>query len=374
MIFIEFPITGPLRIPLLMMEWILIIICFELSLNFLFRYKKQEKDLRNFQELGYFALTLGFSSMSFFYIISDYYSSSIIISNFYIWGQGSERYIFLNCGYFSIMIGAFFFLLCIEKYKVFLFKKYFFTFIFLVSVILFSILFFIDIRITQTITYIFWPVFIFFLLIYLIDFINKAQNREKRLIGLIKYLSGFVFLLLGFLFTTDLFIDLFGLTARLLGAASQLIGICFLSYFYLTLPPFSEFDWQEKIEAVFLINNAGICLYYKIFTERKDLKNEQLISAAISSINIILQNITDSEKKSKGISVIKKKGANLIFYSSTLVSGVLYTSEELNYPKIVLKEFVEKFETLYNNILMDWNGDMKIFETTDIIANNLFTI
>jgi len=375
MVFVEFPITGPLRIPLLIMEWILVIICLEISLIFLFRYKKEEKDLRNLQELGYFALILGFGLMSFFYILSDYYSSVEFVSNLYVWRQGSIRYIFLNYGYFSIMIGAFFFLLCVEKYEIFLLKRYLFTAIFSIYAILFLILFFIDMRLTQIVTYFFWPVFVFFLLIYLINFIKKVQNRGKLLIGLIKYLSGFAFLLIGFLFTTDVVGEIFGLQSRLIGVIAELTGLIFLSYFFLTLPPFSEFDWEKKIEAVYLINDAGICLYFKIFDEEKlkDLADENLVSAALSSINIILKNLTETGDNNRSISVIKKKNENLIIYSGVFVSGVLYTSEELNFPKIVLKEFVEKFETLYNNILTGWKGgDTNIFEPTEVIAKDLF--
>ncbi len=371
MLFVDFPITGPLRTPLLIMEWILIIISLEQSLIFLFRYKKQEKDLRNLQELGYSVIFLGFSLMSFFFILSDYYSSDKLISNFYIWSQGSVRYIFLNCGYFSIMVGAFFFLLCVEKYKVFLFRRFFFTFLFLISIILFLILFFIDIRITQIIQYFFWPVFLFFFLIYIIEFINKVQNKEKLLIGLLKYLSGLIFLLIGFTLTTDALTQIFGLESRLLGVVFQLIGLISLSFFYLTLPPFSEFDWQDKIETLYLINEAGICLYYKYFKEEEEPISKNVISAVISSINVMLRGLT-GRKYNEGFSVIKKKGENIIIYHGKFVRGILFTTEELNFVKVVLKDFVKKFEALYNNILKDWDGEMTVFKPIEIMVNNLF--
>lgn len=372
MIFVEFPITDKiLRFPMLLMEGIFTFTCLELSLIFLLRYKKQEKELRNLQELGYFSLALGFALMSFFYIISDYYSPAEIISPFFIWNQGSVRLLFLNFGYFSITAGVTFFVLCLEKYKVYLFKKYLFSVLVSIYTIVFLIMFFIDIRITQSITYLFGPLFALFLCIYLINFIIIVQNKKKLLIGLLKLLPGYAFLLIGFFLTTDVVIS-YSLVFRLFGVSFELIGMVFLSYFYLTLPPFSEFDWQEKIEVLFLINEAGNCLYYKTFKEKKNLMDQNLISAAISGVDILLNELMDSKESDKKISVIKKKGKTVVICPGKFVHGVLYTSEDLNIVKVVLKEFVQKFETLYYNILLKWNGDTAIFIPVENIADELF--
>jgi len=363
---VEFPITGDIRLSLLVMEWIFVITSFEISIIFLLRFFKQEKTLRNLQDLGYFSLFAGFALMWLFFIIGDYYASTITETPFMIWDIGSERALFLNFGYLIMIIAGFFLLLCIEKYNIILLKKYLFTGLFLICAILFIILFFIDIRITQPVTYMFWGGFISFFLLYIIKFIKKLQSK-----GLILFF-GLAFMLIGFLFTTDAILSIFGIQWRLIGAIMQLISVVLLSYFFLTLPPFSEFDWEEKLEALFLINNGGICLYYKIFTERKDMMSEHLISPAIAAINIMLRELSETTQPSEGFSVIKKKNETVIIYQGKFVSGVLYTSEELNLPKLALRDFVEKFETLYRNILADWKGETDIFRPAEIIANDFF--
>ncbi len=368
MLLLEFPLTGEFRLPLLILEWIYIITALEISFIFLVRFRKQEKGLRNFQELGYWSLFFGFSLMWLFYIVADYYSSAEIVSPFLIWKYGSSRILFLNIGYFTLMIAVIFFLYCLEKYSVFLYKRYLFTTIFSICVVLFSILFFIDIRFTQPVTYVFWAVFLFFFVIYLIRFIKKLPIEKGILL-----FSGFVLMIAGFFLTTDALVEILGFEGRMVGAVMQLMSVIVLSYIFLTLPPFSEFDWQEKIEAVFLVNKAGICLYNKIFIEKKNLMNENLISAAISSINILLQKLTETMERRKDISVIKKKGENVIIYTGKFVSGVLYTSEELNAPKIVLRNLVDKFETLFHNILMSWKGDTSIFDPAEVIVKDLFS-
>jgi hypothetical protein len=341
----------------------------EIGLIFLSRFLKQEKGLRNLQELGYFFLIFGFGTTWFFYLFSDFYSPNELSSPFFIWNVGNFRYLFLNMGYISIMMFSLGFLFCVEKYKIFLLKRYLFTVLFLLYSIGFIILFIIDIRITQNFTYFFWSIFIFFLAVYLINFTKKVQNKQNLYIGLLKYLSGIGLTLIGFLLSTDLLVEIFGLGGRFIGDIFQLSGLVILSIFFLTLPPFSEFDWQEKLEALFLMNSSGICLYYKIFQEKKKLfEDENLISAAFSSINSMIKKMTQTDAK---ISVVKKKNENIVMYSGDFVTGVLYTSEELNYTKVVLKEFINKFETIYKSLLRDFSGDITAFQSAEVLVNDI---
>ncbi|MGV9205096.1 MAG: hypothetical protein ACOC44_13885, partial [Promethearchaeia archaeon] len=99
MIFYEFPITGAIRIPLLILEWIFIVLTIELSLIFAMRFREREKGIRNYRELGYFSLMVGLGLMWIFYILGDYYASDVIKSPFLIWSEGSMRDLYLNLGY-----------------------------------------------------------------------------------------------------------------------------------------------------------------------------------------------------------------------------------------------------------------------------------
>jgi hypothetical protein len=320
MIFLEFPITGDMRFPLLIIEWISVIIEFGISLFFLIRYKKQDKTLKNLQDLGYFAVFSGFSLMYLFYILGDFYSSDTIISPFLIWNYGSERIFFLNLGYFTALIACFILIFCVEKYNVFLYKKYFYSIVTSIFTLLFLIVFFIDIRLTQLLTYGFWYTFLIFFINFLIKFSKK-----------IKYKGIFLFIATalwasGYSLTTDMYIQMFGFEIRMIGAILLLISVIFLSYFFFTLTDFSEFDWKEKIEALFLINKAGICLYHKIFKEKKELISENLISAAISIINDMLKELIGTGND-KGVLIIKKPNQIVIIYSGENLSGVLYMKE-----------------------------------------------
>jgi len=362
-----------IRFPLLLVEWIFSFICFEIALIFLIRYikqrqEKQQKELVNLQELGYASLFMGFSIMWFFFIIGDYYSSVEVVSPFLIWSIGSMRYLFLNCGYLSLMVGAFLFILLMEKYKVYLVRKYFFSACFLTLIVIFIIFFFIDIQFTQDLTFAFWPLFFLFFLIYIVDFVRKVQTRQSLVRGLLKFLPGFLLLAIGFMFTTDFMIDALGLEFRLVGSILQILAIFSISFFFITLPPFAEFDWRNKIEHLFIIDKAGICLYNKTFDETSEIMDENLISGAISSINLMLKELTADE----GVSVIKKKGKAIIIFPSKFIAGVMFCKEDLNFIKLLLKDLIDKFELIYHHILLDWDGDVTIFKPTEKIVNEIF--
>jgi len=366
----EFPIIGDLRGVMLIIEWTFAFICLELALIFCMKYFKLKKGERSLQEIGYASLFFGFSFMWYFFIIADYYLSEEIITPFLIWSQGSERALFLNLGYFSLMIGAFSFIRIMEKFKIYLFRKYFFSIWFIILIVLFWTFFFIDIDITQNLAMMFWPPFIIFLVIYLIDFVKIMQNNENILIGILKYLPAFLLLIVGFALTTDIIIEPFGLGFRLVGSIFQLISTIILFYYFINLPSFTEFEWQEKIEELYLIEEAGICLFHKAFIDKIEFDEDQLISSALSSINMVLNELTQENKK--GISIIKKEGKILTIYTSDYVSAVLFSKEELEYINISIEKFVKKVEKIYGNVLIDWKGNLDIFASVENLVDEIF--
>ncbi|MHA1291407.1 MAG: hypothetical protein ACTSQJ_01920 [Promethearchaeota archaeon] len=136
----------------------------------------------------------------------------------------------------------------------------------------------------------------------------------------------------------------------------------------MSLPPFSEFDWKDEIEDIFIINRGGICLFHKSIETKTDLLDDNLISGAISSINVMIEELTHD----KGVSVINKKGKSIIIYPGKFVSGIIFSKKDLNNIKLVLKDFIERFETIYSNILIDWDGNIEIFKPIDTMAKKMF--
>ncbi len=176
---------------------------------------------------------------------------------------------------------------------------------------------------------------------------------------------------LGFLFTIDGILDVIGIQYRFLGAILQLIGMGIISYFFISLPSFSEFDWKDKIEDVFLMDSAGICLLRKSFKDKSDLVDEKLVAGAVSSINVMLKELTSA--KERQVSIIKKKDKIVIIFPSEIISGIIFCKEDLNYVRVILAKFVHKFEAIYHDVLLSWDGNLSIFKHTENIFNEIFS-
>ena len=72
---IKFPIQGPLREPLLIMEWLIVLLFLEIAVIFYAKVKKQKSKRKpNEQEKGYVMMFLGYSIMWIFCIYPGGYT------------------------------------------------------------------------------------------------------------------------------------------------------------------------------------------------------------------------------------------------------------------------------------------------------------
>ncbi|NVM54263.1 MAG: hypothetical protein HWN66_11225, partial [Candidatus Helarchaeota archaeon] len=288
-------IEGPLRLPLLTIEWFFAVILLELGLLFILKFMRQEKQLRTSQEIGYSGLFFGFSLTWFFLIIGNYYMSETVVSNFFLWDQGSMRALFSNFSYLSLITGSLIFAFSMEKHRIYLFKKYFFTICFLSLTITSLTVFFINLEIIKIIPFIIWPLFLVFLTIYLVDFFKAGIKAETIAIELLKFIPAFILLAVGFFLSHDYFMQNLALEFRLGGSLLQLLALISLAYFSIRLPAFAEYDWFEKLEELLVMNKAGICLFHKSFTDQISHLNEILMSGALYSVNILLDELTSAK-------------------------------------------------------------------------------
>lgn len=356
-----YPITGTLREPLLILEWIMVFLISEVAFLLYMRVKNKEIKLSNLIEKAYIIFLFSYSITGIFYIFGDYYMESQI-----------SRLIVFNIGYILRMIMGLSFIYQIEKYQT-IFRKYVFTKIFLVFAILTIVLFFTAIEITQYASLVlFWiPIFSIFL-IYTIKLLKKpSEKQEIHYLRAKIYFSilGAFLIGLGFGATSDPFLIIFGLSLRIVGYIFQVIGIIILAIFFTSLPSLSEQDWKNKIDKLFLMRASGICIYYKFFRDQTSKRDEQNISGAINTIKMILREISHDE----GEMVIEKEGKVLITSQGKYITGVIIADQNLNSLNFLLKRFIEKVEFLYSNIIRDWDGAMEIFLPIENITQEVFS-
>jgi hypothetical protein len=368
---ITFPIDDALRFPLLLLEWVFAVISLELGLLFVLKYRKQQKQLKTLQELGYTALFFGISLMWFFHIMGDYFSSNTPSSPFLIWSVGSMHDLFINGAYYSFMNCALIFCYFMEKYKIILFKKYLFTYILLTYNIISLFIILVNLGVIQILFIVFWSFFMCFFTIYFIGFYKKVFQLEVISVKLAKSLPILLLLFLGFFFSMEYLVTIYGLTFRLAGAIFQIVigGAIFASF--KKLPPLSEFDWKAKLEDLYVMTKSGICLYHKSFQETTEAFDQHIISGAFISINVLLDELAPAT--TQGSSIIKKKGKIVNLFASTFLSGVLISTEEMPAINFHLIEFILKLEQIYYPVLVDWKGEIEIFDPIAHIAKGYFS-
>jgi len=370
MLFTDFPISGGLRFSLLIVEWIIAALSVELGLLFLIRYKKQSKRFKNSQNLGFLPLFFGFSTLRFFCIISDFYSPNIIISPFLFWNAGTNRDFYLGIGYIFLLIGVIIFTYFMEKSKKFIFFKFFFTLSFIILSIAVVIFFLVNLEIIISLTFSFWLIFLSFFVVNVIDFVKRIQEKKLK-VEILKYLTPFLFFLIGFLLTSDFFISIITLEFRLISSIILLLSTSILFYFSLTLPSFIEFDWYDIIDEIFIMNKQGACLFHKVLKGDNKIMDEHLVTGAIIAVKLMLEELTSTEDK--GLYTIKKEGKIVNIYSSTLLTGIFYTKEELNSINYYIQKVVTKLESIYKNVLIDWDGNLEVFNPIESIVNEILS-
>ncbi len=356
---IQFPLRGSIAEIALVIEWVIILLYFEFALIFLNRVFKSKNELKSLQERGYVYLYLGFSLMWIFFIIGDHYTI-----------PSELRIIFLNFGYISLMLGALIFIYTIESYKILL-KRYLFTLIFTLNIIIFFIIIIYNFNYGQFISFTFWPIFVLFFIFYTLEL--NSIFKSNPILGKFKYkylqlVIGTIFLISGFGLTTDLIINLFGLISRIIGDCLQIVALIFLFSFFLSTPSFSEYDWKKKVENLFIMHKSGLLIYEKSFIKKDQKSYRSSVSGVITSLRMMLEQMSEEEDTS----IIEKKGKYIVIQPGLYIYGVLISEEKLNSLHILLKNLIEKIEVIYYNLLQKWDGDLKVFRPIDKIIQDYF--
>ncbi len=349
---LEIVFLGENREIAMVVEGILILLCWQFSVYFSYKYYRNVKDQklsRNELDWALFFVSFGFTH--FFYQFADYYPV--------------DHQFFSFLGYISMGIGIFLFTTHLEKIKTIQTKWVFpaITFIILLS---FIITYIYDPRLPQTLAIILIipatiiiPYFIFRM------FKTLSRRYQFYTIGLF---GGLSFILVGNLGASDVAVSIFGTYIRILASLLMILGISLLALFFNILPSLSELNWYDKLKYIIIIDQTGICLYDEDFQEKTRL-NKRLLAAALFNVHEFLDQMTKGFKKLK---ILEKGDEFFILEYGQQVIGVLVTTELLESLKYLLRSFVIEFENFYSDILKSWNGDARMFLPTSQLTSKIF--
>ena len=139
-----------MRLPMLVMEWMFVVLCYDLDMIFVIKYRRQEREAKQKQEIGFAGLFSGFATMWLFYIISDYYTSETTVAPFLAWAEGSWRAFMTNVGYMASIFAILAFMATAEHYRRLLAGRRVFTTIYACLIPPYIALFVLDLELART--------------------------------------------------------------------------------------------------------------------------------------------------------------------------------------------------------------------------------
>jgi hypothetical protein len=384
---LTFPIEGELRETMLSIEVVIMFFCFEFFILFFSRYLKRSKKsnalskTRGFKiqnipeqfnqylnqmknrEFAWGLLFFLLGIMFILFIIGDYYTNL------------ADRKLIIDFGYICFFLGATIFSISIERNELkrlnLAYSKFFiFIFILLVVTILMQS------ELSKVVSGISLVSFSLFGLLYMNNLVENVEGSRKYSLPIYSLLIGVISFVTGFSFSTDFMVEQFGLVIRLSGDLISLFGLimCALSFF--NLPNFSEFDYLDKIRAIYVINPSGISLFSHFFREdeQEEKIESDLTTGAIIAINSILQDMASKEGKSDGkkLESIQKNDFTMLLEYGKHVICVLLADEDSKTLRDKIQIFCDVFELRYKKQLKNWFGKTDHFNSATDIVEKVF--
>ncbi len=230
-----------------------------------------------------------------------------------------------NICYYLQTAGILLFILILERFNKFIVKRLFSViYIVLIGVLTFYFIF--AIEYTQTVSFMFYPAFVIFFLVYVK--VGVVELYKKSAIGsynkqILVFITGFFTAAIGFAFAADAAANLFGREIRILGDIFELVGFFLVFTFFISVPTFSEYDWQGKIEFLYLSHKSGVFIYSKEFRNTSKEEKKQIISGNLTAVKLLLQKLTDT----LGVSVIEQEGKVVIINPGKELTAILVCDE-----------------------------------------------
>jgi hypothetical protein len=201
--------------------------------------------------------------------------------------------------------------------------------------------------------------------------ISRAKGMKTLLIPLYTLFIGLLILIFGFSLSTDMIMDYFGEAVRLIGDLIQLVAVilCAISFYF--LPSFSEYDWLEKIRALFIIHPSGIAIFSHDFRPSNQQKIEtDLTSGAIIAIKSIIEEMSLTGKQ---LESIKKAGFTILMEYGQYILSVMFVDEDSVSLRDKNHEFCKRFEDMFPN-LKYFYGNVDQFNKAEEIIKKIFAL
>jgi len=197
---------------------------------------------------------------------------------------------------------------------------------------------------------------------------TKGEVRKKLIIGLV-FLAGF---LVSYLVSLDIGEFIFRLpyqSLEIISVIGSIITLIGLGIVFLSFETFTEIGWQEKIKELFIIAPNGATLFHYSFIKTTDSQDPDLITSGLTGIKELLGEMVQSKQNLK---IVDHQDVKIIFEYGTYSTLALITFENLRIYHSKLALLIKEFENLYQDILSNWSGELKVFHPSIHLIEEIF--
>jgi hypothetical protein len=148
------------------------------------------------------------------------------------------------------------------------------------------------------------------------------------------------------------------------------IGLIGIYYSIYHVNVFIEMGWQNHLEELYIIHKNSLKpLYHQVLkksestltTEKENSDSENFFSGGLVGINDILKQISESNSKTKGISLVQEEGKFLLIEHGQDVMVCFVTDKNMNSLRYYLRKIRDAWETYYCTQPIDWSDTKQEF-------------
>jgi len=330
-------IIGLLREPILILEATIVLLGFEFSGLFLYRFLKQDRAKSMIFAWALFFFC--FAGATLIYIYSDFYIP--INSAFYV-----------DIGYSIVGLGVLVFTFNAERELNY--RYHVFTLILLGAYAILVINFFIGFIMKYYLLIICWIPFFCIIITYLIRLVMKLKEYRFKVYG---FFVGFLTYGLGYISTTDSLqtVDFF---PRFLGDIAIIVGMSLISLILVAIPSLKEVDWAKKLNVLLILHRSGSCVCeydFKKWGDESAIDNKEYLAGGVIGVSLLVTEMVKNmnEGRFSRLEVVDHQDKQIIFGYGEFLIAALVVDEFLGIYRKKLYHLIREIETLYGDLLRE---------------------
>ncbi len=215
------------------------------------------------------------------------------------------------------------------------------------------------------------PAIIFFLILFYFTFVKPTSGYLY--LRMIFSFFGLILVAIAMILRNDKLVESIGEPFFPFATFIAILGVCLVFYGFSAFSSFTDINWKEKLRELYVISEAGICLYAFSFEKLDPMEvgNTDLIAGGFSGVRMLLAEMLQTPEN---LRIIDYQNLKIMLEQREGIVFILVIKEESPFLSYKLKTFASEFQRFFGDVLKTWNNELSMFNPTKTIIKNVFEI